>query len=92
MTIFESIKLMNIDELAKWFKENYIHDDYPVIAWWDKNYCKKCEPEIARILEDNREIECAWCELHDKCKFFQDMDNIPTSKEMIKMWLESELA
>jgi ATP-dependent helicase/DNAse subunit B len=36
------------------------------------------------------EIECTYCELENKCRFFQELDDVPDNKEMIKMWLEEE--
>ena len=56
----------------------------------DDNYCSKCESIIAYVKEFNRECECAWCELNGKCKYFQELDNIPDNKQVIKMWLEGE--
>lgn len=91
MTVFEKIKSMDIEEFVKWLDNYHAQDDSLWINWWDKNYCNKCEPEIAYIPYFNREMECAWCEMHGKCKFFEDMDNTPDTKEIIKMWLESEL-
>lgn len=43
-----------------------------------------------------RGVECAYCELEDengikKCRFFQDMNDVPSNVEMIKMWLEEEV-
>lgn len=91
MTIFEKIKSMDIDEFTKWFKENCMHDGDPAIKWWDKTYCNKCEPEISTSPIFDGEMEFAWCELHNKCRFFQDIDEKPSNKQMIKMWLESEV-
>ena len=45
MTVFEKIKSMNIDEFAKWYQENCIHDDDPSLDWWNYMYCSQCEPE-----------------------------------------------
>lgn len=91
MNVFDSIKLKNIDELAEWFDENVTSDDTPWWKWWDENYCKKCESEIAYMSELDKKCECAWCELHGKCKFFKELDDIPDCKQTIKMWLESKI-
>ena len=90
MTIFENLKVKNIDELVDWLYEYCDFDSVIWWKWWDKNYCNKCESEIGRIPEIDRDLELAWCELYDKCKFFQNMDNVPDTKQIIKMWLESE--
>lgn len=91
MTVFESIKTKNIDELVDWFNEHCDFDSAPWWKWWDKNYCNNCKSEVGHISEIGREMEFAWCELHDNCKFFKDMDNIPNTKQIIKMWLMSEI-
>lgn len=102
MTIFESIKSKNIDEFAEWLDKYGIYDDSPWNKWWDKNYCQKCEAvtierkEYARITGWRNwynycgDIECAWCEINKKCKYFQDLDYIPDNEEIIKIWLKSE--
>jgi hypothetical protein len=91
MTVFESSQTKTIDELAEWLDKHVMSDDSPWIKWFDENYCRKCEPEFAYIELFDNECECAWCEIHKKCKHFQDMDNAPDNKQIIKMWLESEV-
>lgn len=102
MTKFESIKSKNIDELAEWLDEYETFDNSPWMKWWNENYCQKCESvtiarnEYASIVGWNNHpnycgnIECGWCEINRKCKYFQDLDYIPDNEEIIKMWLESE--
>ena len=41
------------------------------------------------------DTECAFCELADesgkkRCRFFQDLDDIPDNKKVIEMWLIEE--
>jgi hypothetical protein len=91
MKVFDSIKNKNIDELADWLDEHCDFDSALWWKWWDENYCNKCESiktESTNIF--GHKIECAYCELNRNCKFFKDMDDIPNSKQIIKMWLESE--
>lgn len=90
MTVFENIKSKNIDELVEWIDKYFAFDFSPYMKWWDKCYCDKCKPEVVDDPETGLEFCNAYCELHDKCKYFQDMDDIPSVKETIKMWLESE--
>ena len=82
MNNFDDIKSMNIDELAEWFADNWLHDNDPSIKWFDDKYCKKCEP----VIMDGGEY--SWCEVNHKCRYFQD--GIPDCKQMVKLWLESE--
>ncbi len=91
MTIFEKIKAMNIDELAKWLDEQCPHDVDPCVTWWDNTYCKNCESVTAKYDDSCIDMEFAWCELHGKCRFFQDMDEVPDTVQITKMWLESEV-
>jgi len=91
MTVFENIKNKNIDELVDWIDEYFVfNDDTPYLKWWETNYCNKCKPEVVYEKDLDFEHMCAYCELNNKCRFFQDMDDIPDNKQVIKMWLESE--
>lgn len=92
MTVFDKIKNKNIDEFAEWLDEYCVCDTAPWWKWWDENYCKKCEPiNIETTNVFGYEIgECAYCEVNGNCEFFKDMEEIPNSKQIIKMWLESE--
>ena len=81
---------MTIEEFSEWFDEYCAHDSDPCINWWNENYCSKCEPEIGHYEDSDREIKFAWCELHDKCRFFSNLTEIPNTVQMTKLWLESE--
>lgn len=85
MNRFDSFKSKNIDELVELLDECGVFDEAPWIKWFDENNCKKCETVP---FEDQ---EWGWCELNGKCKFYQDINNIPNNKDIIKMWLESEI-
>ena len=89
MTHFERIKSMDIEEMSEWLDQHGEFDTAPWTNWWDENYCKKC-PSIRRKTEWGMNCEFGWCELHDRCKFFQHLNDIPDNKTVIKMWLESE--
>lgn len=91
MRMYDCFMSKNIDEITDWFVEYADFDCAPWVKWWDDNYCKQCEPEIGCVQEYNIEMECAWCELHNKCKYFQDTEDIPNNKQVIKMWLEQEI-
>lgn len=105
MTNLEKIKNMSIDELAEWLDKNGMFDNSPWLNAFNDKYCEKCE-SIECCYADAKEklgitpfydetFECAYCELADengvkRCRFFQELDDIPDNKEMIKMWLEEE--
>lgn len=89
MTVYESFKSKSIDELAEWLDKHVI-DDSPWISYFDRKYCNKCKP-IHCEDGDCGSGEYSWCELNGKCRFFQDMPDIPDNKQIIKMWLEREI-
>lgn len=88
MTIFDNIKAMNIDEFAEWLDKNGQFDGSPWLTWFDKKYCKDCEPIEATYEDSDHLIKFSYCELNDTCRFFdKQIDN----KEIIKMWLLKEI-
>ena len=90
-TNFERLQSMSLDDLAKWIDEYGQYDGAPWTRWFDETYCNNCPSEIIYYVEDTehrRPIHCAWCELNNKCKFFQHMDETPSSFTIVKMWLE----
>ena len=91
MRVIDEFKSKTIDEFIDWLDEYCVFENAPWVQWWNNNYCNKCPAEIGKYEDSDREIEFAWCELHDKCKFFPNMNNTPDTKQMIRMWLESEV-
>ena len=91
MTVLENFKNMNIDELADWLDEFCIFDIAPWQQWWDKKYCNKCESVKSYVTYLNGEHDCAYCEVNNNCRFFKELDDVPDIKQIIKMWLESEI-
>ena len=91
MIVFDNIKSKNIDELAIWLDENCVYDDSSWCKWFDESYCQRCESVITSVPYLDGEHECAYCEVNGKCRFFQDMDEIPSCKDIVKIWLESEV-
>ena len=89
MKVFDSIKDKNIDELAEWINEHLQFDFAPWWRHWDENYCGKCEPVVFTDDEGDKTV-FAYCEHYGNCRYFNEMDEIPDHKQVIKMWLESE--
>ena len=90
MKIIDVIKSYTIDEMADFLDEYTSSGDSPWNDWFDENYCEKCMPEISTESYYYGYMECAYCELHGNCKYFQNMKEVPNNKEVIKMWLETE--
>lgn len=91
MNNFEKLKSMSAEELAEWLDKHGQFDNSPWMLWWDRNYCKNCEDIICKSSDDSRHFPCAYCEIYDKCRYFQDQEDVPDNKEIIKMWLKSEV-
>ena len=98
---FENLQSMSVDELAEWLDKNGQYDGSPWSKWFDSTYCQRCESVVVTREEYKRvfgccgfgnTVDCAYCEWEGKCKFFPEMDEAPpNNKEIIKMWLESEV-
>ena len=94
MTWFEKFKSMDEEELASWLDKHGQFDSSPWIQWFDELYCNKCEAVPCTYKDEywgKREIQCSWCELEHKCKHFSDMDHAPDNKDIIKMFLQTEV-
>ncbi len=104
MTNFKHIQSMSIEELAAWLDENGQFDTSPWSSWFNDTYCSKCEPIKCKYADTekalgftpyifgtyNGDLECAYCELENKCRFFPDLEDTPDNLETIKIWLGQE--
>ena len=101
MTRFEEFKNMDIEALVEWIYEHGEFDGSPWCEWFDENYCSKCESVICKTEEVldklgfepfyEKDVECAYCEIYKKCKYFLDWDEQPDSKDIVRLWLESDI-
>ena len=102
MNNFEKLQSMSIDELAEWLDQNGIIDNSPWLEDFNDKYCAKCESVMCKYedaekavgfkpLFSDDEIECAYCEVYKKCRYFEEMDEVPDGKEMVRLWLEEEV-
>lgn len=97
MTVFEDIHSKDIDGLVEWLDKHGAHEGNPWLRWFDKTYCRKCECVVTGLISDcygnywSEEHEFSWCELYGNCRYFQDMSKVPDRKQVIKLWLESEV-
>ena len=90
MTNFEKIQSMNVEELSEWIDKYGQFDDSPWAERFNELYCSNCESIMCHYEINKRGLPYAWCELYNKCKFFQELDDVPDNKAVIKMWLKSE--
>ena len=89
-----------MDEIVDWITTYGQFDGSPWMKWFDDNYCKKCESLKVKLSEEakkefgyvlSEEIECSYCELEHKCKFFQELNRDIDTKDIVKMWLEQDI-
>ena len=100
MTNFHKLKNMTMEELAEFLDEHGMYDDTPWMNWWGKTYCDNCpalklkseeaQDKLGIIPFLNETYECAYCEVYDKCKYFPDLEETPSARDIIKMWLEAK--
>lgn len=91
MNNFENLKSMSVEELTEWLDKNGMWDNSPWSLWFDQKYCKNCEEIMCKSPDDSLHSYCSYCEIYDKCRFFDEMEDVPDCKDIIKMWLESEV-
>ncbi len=91
MNNFEKLRSMSVEELAIWLDKHGQFDNNPWVTWFDRKYCKNCEVIVCKYEDGEREFPCAYCEIHDVCKFFPEFNYIPGDEDVVKMWLEAEV-
>ena len=91
MINYDRFKNMSINELSEWLDKHGDFDSSPWMTWFDHKYCKNCQDVMCHYENSEYDFPCSWCELENKCKFFQELDEVPDNKMIIKMWLESEV-
>lgn len=97
MIQFDLFKAMTLEEFAEWLDKNGQFDGSPWMTWFNSNFCNKCE-SIECAYSDywksdanfsyTGKLECSYCELEGKCKFFPEMPDTPSNKDIIIMWLK----
>lgn len=95
MNNLKYLQSMNIDQLVEFLNANGHHD----AIWWkwfEEKYCDNCERITVLIPGYDAEetyytpCVCEYCEEHNKCRFFPEM-NLFDTKETIKLWLKEEV-
>lgn len=91
MTNYEKLtKTMDRGTLAEWLNRAVEYCHSPWDRWFDKNYCQKCPDIMGWHEKYHKEIPLCWCEVHDTCKFFPEIDYQLNDPDIIKMWLDAE--
>lgn len=92
MTKFEQIKPDTIDKMVEFLDKYGAFDGSPWMLWFDRAYCRNCDDIMCRYEGGTREFGCAFCELNDYCKYFPEYGEKLENKQIIKLWLESEVS
>ena len=100
MNNFVQLTTKSLTELAEWLDKHGNFDGSPWMTWFNERYCNIC-PSI--ILEKDESIKtlgiepffggtvtCGYCEVHNKCRYFPDMEKTPTNTDIIKLWLKEK--
>ena len=90
MTNLTKLKSMTQEELVNWLDKYGDFDGSPWMKWFGKTYCDNCPGITCKVPAfDNKEVECSFCELNHKCKFFEELERELDTKDILKLWLES---
>ena len=92
MTNFERLKSMNEKEMSEFLDSIISVDDDLWIDWFNKKYCENCEIIEHSNPDGGIPFTYTYCEINGNCRYFQDKDDIPNSKEMIELWLKERNA
>ena len=95
MNNFDYLNKLSVDELAAWIAEYGIFDQSPWMKWFDSKYCKQCatiKASYTDSLGSNRPVELAYCEANTNCRFFTDLPEPPSLKDIVKAWLLENFA
>ena len=94
MTNYENIMSMKLYEFAKWLDVNGLQDSSPWMDWFADKYCANCQPVFveldSKLYGKIRSEEC-YCENYGKCRFFGELEDIPSCKDIICMWLQQKV-
>ena len=90
MTGYEKIKAMTIEEIADFLSEIfYSCNENDITNWFEQNYCDKCPTvKIIKCVDCPNLVNEEWHE----CEFEGNCPHYKTDKDMIKLWLESEVS
>lgn len=91
MNNFEKLKSMSVEELAEWLDKYLSFEEAPHMVWFNENYCEKCESIMCHYENSTHEFPVSHCELNHKCRYFPEMSEVPSGKEIVKMWFKMEV-
>ena len=101
MNNLEKLKSMSIEELAEWLDNNGMVDNSPWLEDFNNKYCANCKPIMCKYEDAEKivgfkpfyddEVECAYCEIYNKCRYFESRDEVPEGVEIVKLWLNEEV-
>lgn len=90
LTNYESIRQKSIHEMEEWLHKYGEYEGTPWQKWWKENHCDKCETVTETCVDSGKEYDFCYCDLERKCRFYPEMEEEPSLKQVIRMWLEAE--
>lgn len=90
MTKYEQLVSSSLEGLADWLDMYGQFEGSPWMTWFNNKYCENCEPIKCKYPEGTHEFNCSYCESEGKCKFFLDMEETPSNRDIIELWLREE--
>ena len=90
MTRLDQIKNMNNDELVE-FLSKLDNEDSPWNVMLNQR-CSYCPIFIVQYEdEDDFKHEVAFCEKFNKCIYFPEVEGLPSTLDIVKLWLNEEV-
>lgn len=101
MTRYDKFISASLEALATWIDEHGQFNGSPWMEWFNRNYCSNCEP-IHIKKEDSKDVlgfdlmfvnetTCSYCEVHHKCRYFPEYNDVISNCDIIKLWLQQEI-
>ena len=90
MNKYEQLISSSLEGFADWLDINGQFDGSPWMTWFNNKYCENCEPIKGRYPDSTYEFNCSYCESKNKCRYFPDMEETPSNRDIIEMWLRLE--
>lgn len=88
MNNFQAIKNFSQEELSD-FLCGITCDNAPWDTWFNDKYCKNCQ-EIRINQVGERERVFSYCEYSGVCRYFESLDEFPSSHFICSLWFKEE--
>ena len=90
MNKYDQLISSSLEGLADWLAINGQFEGSPWMTWFNNKYCENCESIKCKYPEGTHDFNVAYCEWEKKCKFFPEMEEPPSIRDIIELWLREE--